>query len=379
MKIYLVGGAVRDQLLGIEPQEKDYVVVGATVDDMLKRGYRQVGKDFPVFLDPEKHEEYALARLERKIGRGYTGFEFDASSKVTLEEDLIRRDLTINAMAQDLEDDRLIDPYQGQIDLDKKLLRHVSEAFVEDPVRILRVARFASRFAHLGFQVAPETMMLMKQMVESGEVDALVPERVWRELERALSERNPEVFFTVLSECGALQKLFSDLKSDNIDVLKNISPDVVDAEIRFAVLLKGFSVEQIQSVCDVYRIPSAYRELALLLAQFYSKYDIADKLSASELLDLFQATDAFRREERFDQFLQACFVIDHRVKDHLSQTTDFLRALCQVAKAVKITEKMDNKLIGKEIGHYIYQERIKAIDEWIKGHAGAGKTSQGRS
>ena len=194
MKIYLVGGAVRDKLLNLPVKEKDYVVVGASVEEMLRSGYRQVGKDFPVFLHPETHEEYALARMERKVSRGYTGFTFDTSTAVTLEEDLKRRDLTINAIAETLDTKEIKDPFLGRADLEKKLLRHVSEAFVEDPVRILRVARFAARFAYLGFTVAPETIALMKKMVKAGEVDALVSERVWKELERGLQEKNPEVF-----------------------------------------------------------------------------------------------------------------------------------------------------------------------------------------
>ena len=210
MQIYLVGGAVRDKLLKRPFHERDWVVVGATPEAMLSLGYRQVGKDFPVFLHPESHEEYALARTERKMAPGYYGFNVHATPDVTLEEDLLRRDLTINAMAEQ-HDGTLVDPFNGQQDIKDRVLRHVSPAFSEDPVRILRLARFAARFAHLGFTIAEETMMLMREMVESGEVDALVAERVWAELDKALGEQSPSRFFEVLRECGALARLFPEI------------------------------------------------------------------------------------------------------------------------------------------------------------------------
>ncbi|NOX91180.1 MAG: multifunctional CCA addition/repair protein, partial [Gammaproteobacteria bacterium] len=211
MEIYLVGGAVRDTLLGLEPKEHDWVVVGATPEQLESQGYKQVGKDFPVFLHPKTHEEYALARTERKTAPGYHGFAIHAAPDVTLEEDLLRRDLTVNAIAQTA-DGQLIDPFNGQQDLADKRLRHVSPAFSEDPIRILRVARFAARFAHLGFNIAPETGELMRDMVNAGEVDALVAERVWTETERALGEKNPARFFEVLRDCGALEKLFPEIE-----------------------------------------------------------------------------------------------------------------------------------------------------------------------
>src|SRR3990167_6080610 len=217
MKIYLVGGAVRDQLLGLPVKEQDWVVVGATIEEMLTAGYRQVGKEFPVFLHPKTGEEYALARMERKINPGYKGFTFDTSKDVTLEEDLSRRDLTINAMAETPEGE-LVDPFHGKKDLEQKILRHVSPAFAEDPVRILRVGRFLARYAHLGFHIAPETITLMRHMVKVGEVNALVAERVWKELERALGEKNPEKFFEALANCEALAILFPDLPIDSIGI-----------------------------------------------------------------------------------------------------------------------------------------------------------------
>jgi tRNA nucleotidyltransferase (CCA-adding enzyme) len=276
MEIYLVGGAVRDRLLGLPVKEKDWVVVGATADDMLKKGYRQVGKDFPVFLHPKTREEYALARMERKVGRGYTGFDFDASPAVTLEQDLLRRDLTINAIAE-RSDGGLVDPYQGKADLDKKILRHVSPAFVEDPVRILRVARFTARFAQFGFTVADETVKLMQAMVKSGEVDALVAERVWKELERALQEASPAEFFHVLTACGADKVLFPALQETNLTALLRAAALSTDGEVRFAALLYNLSRQDIQDFCDRYRVPGTYRELALLVAAHHHDYVEADK------------------------------------------------------------------------------------------------------
>src|SRR3990167_4434003 len=238
MKIYLVGGAVRDQLLGLPVKERDWVVVGATINDMLKLGYKQVGKEFPVFLHPKTKEEYALARMERKVKPGYQGFTFDTSPIVTLEDDLIRRDLTINAMAED-EDGALIDPYHGKADLEAKILRHTSPAFSEDPVRILRLARFLARFASLGFSIAQETHDLMQTMVQNGEVDALVPERVWKEFERSLREPNPEKFFEVLAACHALPRLFPSIaiKSDGMAALLAATTLTRQPLVRFAALL----------------------------------------------------------------------------------------------------------------------------------------------
>src|SRR3990167_1942182 len=250
MKIYLVGGAIRDQLLGLPIKERDYVVEGATIEDMLKLGYRQVGKEFPVFLHPKTNEEYALARMERKVKPGYKGFTFDTSPNVSLEDDLLRRDLTINAMAE-TPDGELVDPYGSKKDLDEKILRHVSMAFAEDPVRILRIGRFLARYYHLGFRIADETMTLMTSMVKAGEVDALVAERVWKELERALGEKNPEQFFRVLEQCEALVKLFPEIatKPDCISWIathpSGARDDNACSDIRFAVLLHTCDKQEI--------------------------------------------------------------------------------------------------------------------------------------
>jgi tRNA nucleotidyltransferase (CCA-adding enzyme) len=293
METYLVGGAVRDQVLGLIPKERDWVVVGATVNDMLRLGFRPVGKDFPVFLHPETQEEYALARLERKVGRGYTGFTFDASPTVTLAEDLKRRDLTINAMAQ-AADGTLIDLYGGVSDLQKGILRHVSPAFAEDPVRILRVARFSARFK---FQVATDTQVLMQQMVKAGEVNALVPERVWKELERALKEPYPALFFLTLKECQAFPILFPPL---NLSLLQRATEITEDARVRFAALITALCEEELGSFCKRNRIPREYEDLALLTVRLKS---FLDNLSSAEsILQLLSQADAFRRPNRFFQF-----------------------------------------------------------------------------
>lgn len=363
MKIYLVGGAVRDQLLGREVKERDYVVVGATVPEMLKLGYRQVGKDFPVFLHPVTQEEYALARTERKVGRGYTGFTFDASPAVTLEEDLIRRDLTINAMAQ-APDGALIDPYHGQDDLTRRLLRHVSDAFIEDPVRILRVGRFAARFAGLGFKVAPETNALMQTMVQSGEVDALVAERVWKELERALGEDHPEQFFRVLADCNALSVLFPQIKinGQGVAALIRAVSLTTDAQVRFAALLHDLSVEEVQALCARYRVPIDYRDLAVLIAKHHAQYPHLQTLDAEKITDLLQLLDAYRRVPRFEKFLLACQAI-------YSQTdaADYLRVCFAAARAVDV-RTFAAGLKGPEIAERLRSERIQRIKNLKKDH-----------
>lgn len=354
MKIYLVGGAVRDQLLGLPVKEKDWVVTGASLQDMLNQGFRQVGKDFPVFLHPSTQEEYALARVERKIGRGYTGFEFDASPTVTLEDDLRRRDLTINAIAQTSQGE-IIDPYHGQEDLAKKILRHVSPAFAEDPVRILRVGRFAARF---GFSVAPETLILMKQMVNAGEVDALVPERVWREFERALLEKYPRKFFDVLDACGALPLLFPALQIDNVGIhlLANESIPCVST-IRFAILVHTLSEDAIQTLCARYRIPNEHRELALLVRRYLPAYQKAKTLSAEELLNLLYQLDAFRRQARFNDFLLICDVCTR------TSISAWLYDIFHSTMNISMKD-ISPELKGKEIAEKIKQLRLKAIQQF---------------
>lgn len=351
MKIYLVGGAVRDKLLGLPVKERDWVVVGATPAEMLKKGFRQVGKDFPVFLHPKTGEEYALARMERKTGPGYTGFAFDTSPTVSLEEDLQRRDLTINAMAETTEG-QLADPYHGQQDLQTKTLRHVSAAFIEDPVRILRVARFAARFAALGFHVAPETNQLMQKMVSSGEVDALVAERVWKELERALAEEKPEQFFKVLEECGALVILFPvHLDLAALTRAVNLSTDPV---IRFAAVFYNNSLETIKKVSERYRVPSEYRELTELVNKYLSLYQRANELSAEEIVTLLQSVDAFRREARFQKFLLVCEACSK------ISSSCWLTSCLRAALSINIKD-LAAGLQGKAIADRVYQARVLQI------------------
>jgi tRNA nucleotidyltransferase (CCA-adding enzyme) len=292
VKVYAVGGAVRDELLGLPVKDRDYVVVGATPEEMERLGYKPVGKDFPVFLHPKTHEEYALARTERKSGRGYKGFTVHTAPDVTLEEDLRRRDVTINAMAR-AEDGTLVDPYGGKHDLEQRLLRHVSEAFAEDPVRILRVARFAARF---GFDVAPETMALMRKMVESGETDYLVPERVWQEFAKGLMEREPERLFEVLEATGLQQKLMPELRERS--GLAGALP------VRFARLCWPLKEPEVEALCERLKVPGEVRELALLACRNRVALRASRLATPQALLELLKRTDAFRRPGRFAELLE---------------------------------------------------------------------------
>jgi tRNA nucleotidyltransferase (CCA-adding enzyme) len=304
MQVYLVGGAVRDELLGRPVTERDWVVVGGSPQEMQTRGFRMVGREFPVFLHPHSHEEYALARLERKTGPGYRGFTTHFSPEVTLEQDLQRRDLTINAMARSA-DGTLVDPYGGQQDLRRKLLRHVSPAFVEDPVRVLRLARFAARFAGLGFTVAAETLELMRRMVADGEINALVPERLWREMQRALGEPHPEAFFDTLQACAALAVLLPELAWDEPQRqgLLRAAQLSADALIRFAALLCGSGRPAIIGLCERLRVAAEYRELALLSDRLLARLPSAAAADAAAKLELFELADAFRRPDRFEKLL----------------------------------------------------------------------------
>lgn len=371
MKIYLVGGAVRDKLLGLPVKERDWVVTGATAEDMRKLGYRQVGKEFPVFLHPKTREEYALARMERKVKPGYKGFEFDTSPEVTLKDDLIRRDLTINAMAETPEG-QLIDYFHGEEDLKKRILRHVSPAFGEDPVRILRVGRFLARYAHLGFHVAPETVALMREMVKKGEVDALVAERVWKELERSLGEPDPESFFEVLAKCGALQVLFPQHKIDGpgIQALKAAATITDDSSIRFATFMHNETgsmpaADYINFICDRYRSPNAYRELALLTARHYVAALQSRSFTADQLLRLFNAVDIFRREDRFKKFLISCRAI--AVSGNLEFDHDWLLQCGLAAKSYDVRQLVAKGLKNAELSRQIKMKRLEKIEEFL-GH-----------
>jgi len=319
MKKYLVGGAVRDRLLGIanDNTEKDWVVVGSSPEEMLDLGYRQVGKEFTVFLHPGTQEEYALARLERKVGKGYKGFEFDISKAVTLEQDLSRRDLTINAIAE--KDGELFDPFNGQEDLDNGLLKHVSNAFSEDPVRVLRVARFAARFNVFGFKVAHSTQRLMQEMVVSGEVDALTPERVFKELEKALCYETPSPFFKVLSACGADERVFPMLDrnaptahDNEFEFLDRL--DTNSAIIKFALWLHNQSTDAIGQLCRHIKCPKEYSQLATLTSQWQSFARQIQQQSAEELLRFFARTDALSRKQRFEQLLTIFALLGIEVK-----------------------------------------------------------------
>ena len=340
MNIYLVGGAVRDELLGLPVKERDYVVVGATPEEMVAKGFKPVGKDFPVFLHPSTHEEYALARTERKSGRGYKGFKVYAAPEVTLEEDLRRRDLTINAMAK-AEDGTLIDPFGGQSDLEARVLRHVSEAFAEDPVRILRLARFAARFS---FDVAPDTMTLMRRMVESGEADYLVPERVWQEFARGLAEPHPELMFDVLERSGVLGKLFPELKSRPRRYGGSLA-------VRYAHLTWPLDEAEIEALSERLRAPNEVRELALAAAR---NKRLLQRQDAEALLQLFKGADAFRRPERFAELLQAAKFADPGL--------DTARAEKAYAAAAAVDAgAIARDAGGRDIGRRVDEARLKAI------------------
>jgi tRNA nucleotidyltransferase (CCA-adding enzyme) len=342
VKIYTVGGAVRDELLGLPVKERDYVVVGATPEEMVKQGFKPVGKDFPVFLHPQTHEEYALARTERKSGRGYKGFTVYAAPEVTLEEDLKRRDLTINAIAK-AADGTLIDPFHGRQDLRNRVLKHVSEAFAEDPVRILRVARFAARFA---FEVHPETMALMQRMVKEGEADYLVPERVWQEFAKGLAEPHAQLMFDVLRQSGLLQQLFTELKA----IPKNLAGSVA---ARFALLAWPLEEPQVNALCDRLRAPNEVRELALTACRCRKKLASS---TPEALLDLLKTADAFRRPERFAELLHVASLAEPGV-----DTARIERAL-RAATAVDAGE-IAKRATGAEVGRLLDAARVKAIRE----------------
>jgi tRNA nucleotidyltransferase (CCA-adding enzyme) len=401
MEIYLVGGAVRDTLLKYPVTERDWVVVGAAPNDLLEQGYTQVGKDFPVFLHPDTKDEHALARTERKQGHGYTGFAVNCDSSVTLEEDLLRRDLTINAMARDGQGN-IIDPHGGQEDLARKVLRHVSSAFVEDPLRVLRTARFAARYAHFGFTVAPETMALMSDIVDQDELSYLPAERIWVEIERALGERNPAVFIEVLRACGALHKLIPEVAAlfgvpqtaehhPEIDtgahILMALQQAVAmgqDTDVRFAVLMhdlgKGTTPETewprhiaheergiklVKQVCQRLKTPTRYRDLALATCQYHTHCHRALELRGKTLLKLFNATDALRRPERFEAFLHACEAdargrLGFESRDY--PQANYLRRGLAVAQGVSAAQFADRELIGKDLGAAISAERIRLLE-----------------
>jgi tRNA nucleotidyltransferase (CCA-adding enzyme) len=362
MQVYLVGGAVRDELLGRPVHERDWVVVGATPAEMERSGFRAVGREFPVFLHPVTKEEYALARQEHKTGPGYRGFSVNFSPDVTLEQDLQRRDLTINAMARG-NDGALVDPYGGRRDLELRWLRHVAPSFIEDPVRVLRVARFAARFAALGFRLAPETAQLLTEMVRNGEVNALVPERVWREMQRALTEVHPESFFDLLHECGALKIIlpelsWSDRERDTLTRAVGLSSD---ASVRFAALMAGIDVAGIDSLCARLRVPADYRDLARLTARFATRLTHQDRSAAQNLLDLFEKSDALRRPERFEKLLLAA-----RARDSLDAT---IPAALAAVTEVRLTDEQLATLKGPAIAATLHAARLRRLERLYDGES----------
>lgn len=403
MKIYLVGGAVRDQLLNLPVKDRDWVVVGATPETLLQQGYQQVGKDFPVFLHPDTHEEYALARTERKSGSGYTGFTCYAAPDVTLEDDLQRRDLTINAIAYSAKGE-YIDPYHGIDDIHAKLLRHVSDAFSEDPLRVLRVARFAARFAPLGFTIAPETMSLMQEMTNSGELNALTAERVWKETEKALHSQAPQVYFEILHQCGALKILFPEINAlfgvpapkkwhPEIDtgihtmmVLAMASRLTDDIAVRFSALChdlgKGVTpvenwphhhghgpagVPLVEALCQRYRIPNQIRDLAKLAAKYHDHLHRIEKMRPSKIIRLFDAIDAWRKPERIDQ-LAIISEADARgrqgAENLLYPQGIFFRQAFKIANQVDVKSIVSRGLKGSAIREALTKQREVAIIEW---------------
>ncbi|NBC98339.1 multifunctional CCA addition/repair protein [Atlantibacter hermannii] len=403
MKSYLVGGAVRDALLGLPVKDRDWVVVGATPAQMLELGYQQVGRDFPVFLHPQTREEYALARTERKNGYGYTGFVCYAAPDVTLEQDLLRRDLTINAIALD-ENGEFVDPYNGRADIEKRLLRHVSGAFNEDPLRVLRVARFAARFAHLNFTIAEETQALMREMTEAGELTHLTPERVWKETENALRSHNPHIFFKVLRDCGALNVLFPELDAlfgvpapekwhpeidTGVHVLMTLSMAAMlspDVDVRFATLThdvgKGLTpprlwprhhghgpagVPLVENMCQRLRVPNEIRDLARLVAEFHDLIHTLPILQPKTIVKLFDSIDAWRKPQRVEQ-IALTSEADVRGRQGF-EGCDYpqgrlLREAWEVAKAVSPKEVVADGFKGIEVREELTKRRIRAVARW---------------
>ena len=405
MKIWRVGGAVRDRLLGRPVEDVDWVVTGATPEQMVEQGYKPVGKDFPVFLHPNTHEEYALARTERKVARGYGGFSFNTDPSITIEQDLARRDLTINAMAED-EDGLIIDPYGGQRDLEARVLRHVSEAFVEDPLRVLRIARFAARFAHLGFRIAGETCDLIRRIGESGELDALVPERVWVETRKALSEPDPQVYFESLRDCGVLKQLFPEIDAlfgvpqtekyhPEIDtgvhvmmVLKQAALLRCDVDTRYAALTHDLGkattpkeilpghrgheqrgLKILRRLNQRLKVPKAPAELALLTCQYHTHVHRIYEMRPDTILRFLQDTDSFRRLERFHKFTRACLA-DARgrlgFEDDPYPQADYAWHLAQAMNRLDLTPVIKSGLQGKALGEAIRAYRLQHLKTLIE-------------
>ena len=408
MKVYLVGGAVRDQLLGLLVKDRDWIVVGATPATLLSLGYQQVGKDFPVFLNPKTKEEYALARTERKAGAGYTGFICDFSPTITLEQDLIRRDLTINAMAQS-EDGEIIDPYGGKQDLENRILRHISPAFSEDPLRVLRVARFAARYHSLGFKIASETLSLMAELAQSEELQHLTAERVWLETEKALNEKNPEIYFETLHKTGALRVLFPEIDAlygvpnpvkhhPEVDsfihtmlVLKQAvnltenNPILNKSTVRFAAICHDLGkaltpqnilphhygheqagIKPTRSLCKCLKVPSYFQELAELTCEFHTHIHKAFELRAETVITLFNRFDVWRKPQRFQEFLQVCLA-DTRGRTGFENKDypqiDYINQLLHAANEVDVQQVIADGFEKQEIRNELTKRRILAVKQ----------------
>lgn len=406
-QIYKVGGAIRDKLLGIISQDTDWVVTGTTPEKMAQKGFKPVGKDFPVFLHPTSHEEYALARTERKSAPGYQGFTFNTDPSISIEEDLSRRDLTINAIAED-EHGHLIDPFNGQSDINDKVLRHVSNAFQEDPVRILRLARFKARFHHLGFSIAQETKELVHNMKKNGELDALVAERVWQEMSKAFNEKNPEQFFYALKECQVLDRLFPHIYNlfgvpqtakyhpevdTGVHVMmalhKTVECDFAKETLldtQFCVLMhdlgKGITpadilpghrgheqkgVKLVQEFCKQWRVPKETAKTAELCCQYHTHIHRAIELKPSTLVDLFYTFDAFRKPQRFKNVTQAC-LCDWQGRLHFEQKDypqkEFAEHMLELCNQVDQQQIIKQGFKGKEIAEQVRLARIKAVKQY---------------
>ena len=408
MKVYLVGGAVRDQLLGLPVKDRDWIVVGAVPATLLSLGYQQVGKDFPVFLNPKTKEEYALARTERKSSAGYTGFICDFSPTITLEQDLIRRDLTINAMAQS-EDGEIIDPYGGKQDLENRILRHISPAFSEDPLRVLRVARFAARYHSLGFKIASETLSLMAELTQSGELQHLTAERVWLETEKALNEKNPEICFETLHKTGALRVLFPEIDAlygvsnpvkhhpevdsfihtmlvlkQSVNLTEN-NPILNKSAVRFAAICHDLGkaltpqnilphhygheqagIKPTRSLCKRLKVPSYYQELAELTCEFHTHIHKAFELRAETVITLFNRFDVWRKPQRFQEFLQVCLA-DTRGRTGFENKEypqiDYINQLLHAANEVDVRQVIADGFEKQEIRNELTKRRILAIKQ----------------
>lgn len=361
MKTYLVGGAVRDKLLQEAVSERDWVVVGATPEELLKQGYKPVGRDFPVFLHPDTKEEYALARTERKTSSGHRGFVCDANPNVTLEEDLARRDLTINAIAED-EHGKLIDPYGGAQDIERKLLKHVSQAFVEDPLRVLRVARFAARFKKLGFQVAKETRLLMQSMTDSGELQSLTPERVWQEWYKSLQTDSPAEFIRVLHDVGALTVIFPELNGSALEQsllsLKVVAGHSLDASTRLAAFMRHLaSKDRIEALCMRLKVPKKFMQRAVLAHALGGIIQTLEMKDAEAVVTAIEKVDAFRKPERFQALLCACEV--STIASHLWQT------VLEAASSVDASELVQRGLKGASMKTALHQARVSAVQDCL--------------